>query len=593
MIRFLIGLLLFFSAITSSAQNTTTTYYNLSDDGWAQVNLPFSFPFYNRSFTTSFFFSNGVVGFLNPTHGWCCDGQNLNNVGSNSAFNFAIMPLWVDLIGDSQTKFFTQTDSTFMRYTWQNTKEYGTNNRNTFNVEIRPTGAITINYNQVNVTNHNVTVGISGNISQGQYSQIYNGRGLTTSGIPSTISFTGTETYACTSNPLSDPSCPDYATAYLTQQCTISALYNSACPGYASAYYSQQCTISALYDSGCPGYSIAYYNLQCSLNPLYDSGCPGYTTAYHNQQCSLNALFATDCPDYATAYHNQQCSLNALFATDCPGYATTYHNQQCSLNALFATDCPGYAAAYYSQQCNLNGLYDRNCPNYSDAYARKMLFENQGIASTIATAGVIAATAPKAQEITTQTTTSTPKLVSDNNVNSVITNNSNAAAPSASPANVVSSVPLVQQQPPQGAPQPGPAPQQKQTGGPASGSSPSPQGSAPDQGPKPMTRGEQLQQAKMNAARKEAASKGGDAMKETAGAKTLEQQVANQNTIITAMGFNMAFDAYSNIVLKDVVFYRSVDVYSNQRNVDNARLLRGMYGASDRRFEEMKDLQYK
>ena len=582
--QFILGLLLFVATSCFAQNATTTTYYNLSDDGYAQVNLPFTFPFYGRSFTTSFFFSNGVVGFLNPNYSWCCDGQNLNNVGSNTTFNFAIMPLWLDLIGDSQSKFFTQTDGSFMRYTWQNTKEYGTNNRNTFSAEIRPTGAIQFNYSQVNVTNHNVTVGIAGNVQNGQYSQIYNGRGLQSSGIPSVINFTGTETYLCTSNPLSDPSCPGYAAAYFTQQCTISVLYNSQCPGYAAAYYSQQCAISALYDSGCPGYSTVYYNLQCSLNPLYDSGCPGYNQAYHDQQCSLNPLYATDCAGYAAAYHTQQCSINPLYATDCAGYAVAYHDQQCSLNSLFATDCTGYATAYFNQQCNLNGLYDRTCPNYSEAYARKMVFENQGIASTIATAGVVAATAPKTE--TTQTT-STPRLVADSNVNTVISSNSNAAAPSASPANVVSSVPLA---PPPPGPGPGPGPQQVQ--GPAPG--PAPGGPPPQEGPKPQpTRGEQLQQARVAAARKEAASKGGEAMKEAGGAKSMEQQVAKQNTIITAMGFNMAFDAYSNVVLKDAVFYNVKDVYTTQRNVDNARLLRGMYGPSDKRFEELRDLQYK
>ena len=213
-----------------------------------------------------------------------------------------------------------------------------------------------------------------------------------------------------------------------------------------------------------------------------------------------------------------------------------------------------------------------------------MVFENQGIASTIATAGVVAATAPKTE--TTQTT-STPRLVADSNVNTVISSNSNAAAPSASPANVVSSVPLAP--PPPG---PGPGPQQVQ--GPAPGPGPAPGGPPPQEGPKPQpTRGEQLQQARVAAARKEAASKGGEAMKEAGGAKSMEQQVAKQNTIITAMGFNMAFDAYSNVVLKDAVFYNVKDVYTTQRNVDNARLLRGMYGPSDKRFEELRDLQYK
>ena len=42
------------------------TYYNMTDDGYAIVNLPFTFPFYGRTFTTSVMYTNGVVGFLDP-----------------------------------------------------------------------------------------------------------------------------------------------------------------------------------------------------------------------------------------------------------------------------------------------------------------------------------------------------------------------------------------------------------------------------------------------------------------------------------------------------------------------------------------------
>ena len=46
------------------------TYYNIPDDGYVPVSLPFTFPFYGRNFTQSYFFSNGVVGFLDPNTNW-------------------------------------------------------------------------------------------------------------------------------------------------------------------------------------------------------------------------------------------------------------------------------------------------------------------------------------------------------------------------------------------------------------------------------------------------------------------------------------------------------------------------------------------
>ena len=85
------------------------TYYNLGDDGWAQVNLPFAFPFYGRTFNTSYMFSNGVVGFLDPNaNSFCCDGVNLaGNPGT--PWNFAIYALQTDLIAaNADAKFYTQ-----------------------------------------------------------------------------------------------------------------------------------------------------------------------------------------------------------------------------------------------------------------------------------------------------------------------------------------------------------------------------------------------------------------------------------------------------------------------------------------------------
>jgi hypothetical protein len=214
-------------------------------------------------------------------------------------------------------------------------------------------------------------------------------------------------TYQCTINPLYSTTCSGYETAYLDQQCSINPLYSTRCSGYAAAYKTQQCTANPLYDSTCDGYSTAYKNQQCSLNALYATDCPGYAAAYKTQQCSISALYATDCPGYAVAYKNQQCTANPLYATDCSGYEAAYHNQQCTLNPLYMSDCAGYQAAYFTQQCNLNGLYDRTCPNYSTAYATKMVLEQQGTASIVATAGTVARNDPANQPVSTTTASTT------------------------------------------------------------------------------------------------------------------------------------------------------------------------------------------
>jgi hypothetical protein len=252
--------------------------HNISDDGYARVPLQFAFPFYGRVFTESYMFSNGVVGFLNPTNSWCCTGFDLR-VNNGSPFNFAIMPLQTDLL-NYNGRFLTEGTLQYQRYKWENISEFGVpQNLNTFGVEIRPTGYIGMHYEQVNISpGKPVTIGMTGDTLLGEYTQTYHGLGFVNNQLTSYI--TQGTVDLCVSNPLYSPSCAGYEQAYLLQQCSLNTLYNQQCPGYAEAYLTQQCGLNALYDTRCSGYTQAYYNQQCSTNPLYDRGCSGYETAY-------------------------------------------------------------------------------------------------------------------------------------------------------------------------------------------------------------------------------------------------------------------------------------------------------------------------
>ena len=59
------------------------------------------------------------------------------------------------------------------------------------------------------------------------------------------------------------------------------------------------------------------------------------------------------------------------------------------------------------------------------------------------------------------------------------------------------------------------------------------------------------------------------------------------------MGFTPGFDAYNKAIIPDSQFYRPTTIYGNNRNVDNARLGRGLFGAGDRLHEQMIMEQYK
>ncbi len=271
--------------------------HNISDDGYVRVPLQFSFPYYGRVFTESFMFSNGVVGFLNPTNSWCCTGFDLRT-NNGTPFSFAIMPLQTDLLNYSG-RFLTEGTPQYQRYKWENISEFGVpENLNTFSVEIRPSGYIGMNYEQVNISPHRpVTIGMTGDV--GEYTQFYHGAGFSQTNFSYITESTGN---LCLVNPLSNPSCPNYQQAYQDQQCSLNPLYSPSCAGYEVAYHDQQCSLSPLYAITCQGYEAAYFNQQCSLNPLYSSTCTGYEQAYFNQQCSINALFNNQCQGYAEAY---------------------------------------------------------------------------------------------------------------------------------------------------------------------------------------------------------------------------------------------------------------------------------------------------
>jgi hypothetical protein len=76
-------------------------------------------------------------------------------------------------------------------------------------------------------------------------------------------------------------------------------------------------------------------------------------------------------------------------------------------------------------------------------------------------------------------------------------------------------------------------------------------------------------------------------------AADMAQQVAVQNVVIQAMGFTPGFDTYNKTVMQDAPMYRPYTIYGNQQTVDNRRLSRGLFGATDNLHNSMIEQQYK
>jgi hypothetical protein len=521
--------------------NPAATRYQLWDDGWANVPLGFNFPFFDKTFNNSTMYSNGTVQFgpHNPGNNtFCCNGITIDR-NTSSAYNYSILMMQTDMYGASGNNHYSLGNSNSMTYGWYNVERLGDpSNKTSFELKIDSTGNIDMRWTGAMISWNTPAIGVIGDASKGEFAVIQQGS--------------------------------------LNQNFTI--------PGLTQATTGQ--TPDIVIDP-------------CTSNPLYSPTCAGYQAAYTQQQCSINPLYSTTCSGYAAAYHNQQCSINPLYNATCPGYAAAYHNQQCSINSLYSTTCSGYAEAYFTQQCNLNGLYDKTCPNYATAYATKMLLEQQGMASTVATAGEIAKSDPS----TTSTTTASASVSSDGsvsvgvsktgdtNVDKVISTpapTTNSAAAPAAPVQLVSPGPAPAAAGPASS---GPAPAAKNEGGekPSGGSTQPARGgdSKPASSPR-----QELQARREAAAKAEAVEKGKNLANEMGKASDLESQKQIQNAVIQAMGFTPGFDNYSKATLTDAPGYRPYSIYGGQRTIDNRNTAR-MFGGTDRLHQEMVNQQYK
>jgi hypothetical protein len=518
-----------------NAVNITT-----SDDWYTQVPLGFTFPMYGQNFTNSWAATNGFVTFRDPQvsglWGGCCSGVDLRNT-TDPRYNYTIYGLHTDLYSwNGQNQYYLREGNS-MTYGWYDLSQCcSSQGGNSFEIKINSSGLIDTRIAGAMVQWNAVTSGFAGDLSKGEYYQHYHGQGLNiTPGSSAIFSWQALG-----------------GTGQGVDQCTINPLYNSSCPGYAEAYRTQQCSISALYDPSCPGYQQAYFNQQCSLNSLYNQSCPGYQQAYLAQQCTANPLYSTSCPGYQQAYFNQQCSLSALYSPQCPGYDVAYQaflfNQACTANPQSSPRCSGYVV-------------------------------------------------PVATTTTTTTTTSsssstTPQLVSDPIVNQTITTTSTSTAPTAPAAAVQLTTPSSSQQTTTALVVESVQTQSSTSSSSSSSSTSTSTTASSSSSATASTPRQTMQQARVEAARKEAISKGTEAVKESGEAKSMNAQVATQGLVIAAMGFNPSFDAYSNVIMRDVSFYKPFTIYGGQKTIDNRSASRRLFGGTDQLHNEMTSQQY-
>jgi hypothetical protein len=291
--------------------------------------------------------------------------------------------------------------------------------------------------------------------------------------------------------------------------------------------------------------------------------------------CVSNPLSSPSCPNYTEA----QCNINPLYSPTCPGYTTA----QCNINPLFSITCSGYQAAYYSQQCSLNPLYDSGCPGYAEAYAKKNLLADNTSSSA-----------------TTSTSQPSPTINSDGSVSTSVSKTGDAnvdkaiSSPTTSTTAATAPAAPVQLAPSGGSnvgTQANTQTQNNQKTEAAASSSATQQRTERQQSARTESRSSN--ESKSNSEMKQAANaKAKEEMKKAETASSFEGQIAVQQNVIGAMSFVPGFDTYAQTNVPDVLA-RQLQRQYGKENVDNRRLGRGLFGASDRLHSEMVDSQYR
>ena len=277
---------------------------------------------------------------------------------------------------------------------------------------------------------------------------------------------------------------------------------------------------------------------------------PVYAQGDH---CTTDPLSSPSCPGYEAANLTRQCSINPGYSPSCPGY----YVYQCTVSPLFNSGCPGYQQAYFLEQCKKDSLFSRDCEGYNTAYAIKNLVVlevdssliNQSLSTTAANSPAVVQKQAEAQATTAPATTSPTSVTS---VTSVVRepNPETRTPPKEEKRDVISN---------------------------------------------PETRTPPKEEKKEVVVKKNAETKKNAeiAIKAAEKARTQAEVVATQSAIVAGMGILPGFESYQSNSILDAQFYKSKDIYSNQKTVDNRNVQRFLSGASDKLHQQMVEEQYR
>lgn len=182
---------------------TDMTPLQLGDDSTAQVDLGFDFTYWGQTFSSAWVSSNGFVSFQSAAH-LCCNGVPVEQAQRNTIYGF-----WTDLVSYSGNPYYKRGEGSIL-FGWYGTAEYGTQNKETFEIGLFDDGKIQFNFGSLGLSYHSATAGITGPTQEDNI-QLFYGSNPTylqnQSGILHWIAPEPETKVDCTVTPL-EPSCP-------------------------------------------------------------------------------------------------------------------------------------------------------------------------------------------------------------------------------------------------------------------------------------------------------------------------------------------------------------------------------------------------
>ena len=205
-------------------QNTGTAL-NLNDDAVSPMqNLGFDFTYYGNTYSQARVAMNGFVTF-NPNFNVYNQRNYMSEVIPASGFDFTVFALWSDFIdknnnnGSPYVGTYGDTGSKYWVAGWYNVNEYRNNNLSSFEAILyETTNVIEFRYDKINVSNHDITIGLQGNNEAVTYLR-YEDNNSTT--------FNRTDDWSLTTATVIDESFTN-----LSSQCLIDSDFSDLCEVY-------------------------------------------------------------------------------------------------------------------------------------------------------------------------------------------------------------------------------------------------------------------------------------------------------------------------------------------------------------------------